>query len=362
MVWMKLPPSNAQHNLICGLALLAFLSILNSGCGARTSSNGPTIEFLVVPQADPGGPESNGTISGRVVGARPGQQIVLFARSGKWWVQPLADKPFTAIQANSQWTSSTHLGTEYAALLVEPGYRPPATIDELPKEGGEIVVVKTVAGAKPPPATMLQFSGYEWQVRNVPSDRGGKWNKYAPTNAWTDANGLLHLRIANTSGDWTCAELKLTRSLGYGSYAFVVRDTSHLEPAVVVSMFTWDDRDDENHRELSIELTRWGDAANKNAQYVVQPYYVPANVDRFVTPAGVMTHSFRWEAGKVTFRSVRGSANTAGSPVVAEHVFNSGVPSPGSESLHLNLYIFGSAGTALQNEAEIVVEKFEYLP
>ena len=43
-------------------------------------------------------------------------------------------------------------------------------------------------------------------------------------------------------------------------------------------MFTWDDGGDApNHRELSIELTRWGDAANKNA-HVVQPYYIPANV------------------------------------------------------------------------------------
>jgi hypothetical protein len=358
---MKLPRSNTPRIFILELALIA--SLLLSGCGPRSANTKPSIEFIIIPQADPGGPDSLGTISGRVVGARPGQQIVLFARSGNWWVQPLTDQPFTSIQADSQWTNSTHLGTDYAALLVEPGYQPAATIDELPKEGGKILVVKTVPGLKAPAATTLRFSGYEWQVRNAPSDRGGNWNKYDTANAWTDANGLLHLRIAQKAGQWTCAEVKLTRGLGYGSYAFVVRDASHLEPAVVASMFTWDDQgDDQNHREMSIELTRWGDAANKNAQYVVQPYYVPANVDRFMAPPGVLTHSFRWEPGKVTFKSVRGPAISDGAPVVSQHVFDSGVPSPGGESVHLNLYIFGNAGNPLQNEAEIVVEKFEYLP
>ena len=303
-----------------------------------------------------------GRFSGSVVGARPGQQIVLFAKAGKWWIQPLANQPRTAIQADSHWTNSTHLGTEYAALLVEPGYEPPATMDALPQVGGAVLAVKTVTGTPPPPIKKLQFSGFEWEVRSIPSNRGGTSHDYEPANAWTDANGLLHLRVAKIDGRWSCAELKLTRSLGYGSYSFVVRDSFHLQPALVTSMFTWDDGGDApNHREVSIELTRWGDAANKNAQYVVQPYYVPANVDRFMVPAGAMTHSFRWEPGKVTFRSTRGSAN-AESSVVAQHVFSSGIPTPGNESVHLNLYIFGNPGDALQNEAEVVIEKFDYLP
>ena len=37
------------------------------------------------------------------------------------------------------------------------------------------------------------------------------------------------------------AEVKLSRSLGYGSYRFVVQDVAHLEPAAVFALFTWDD-------------------------------------------------------------------------------------------------------------------------
>lgn len=345
------------------LIVFAVSCVVTGGCSVRNVGGRPSIEFTQVPQADPGGPDKLGTIAGRVTGARSGQKIVLYSKSDKWWVQPLANQPFTNIQADSQWTSSIHLGTEYAALLVEPGYQPPPTVDSLPKEGGLVVSVKTIEGEKLSPSSpvTLRFSGYEWEVRSLDSDRGGTRHGYDPSNAWTDEKGFLHLRIAQKAGQWTCAEVKLTRSLGYGSYFVVVRDASQLDPAVVASMFTWDEQgDDTSHREMSIELTRWGDTANKNAQYVVQPFYVPANVARFMAPAGILTHSFRWEPGKVTFRSVSGDGTVNGTPAVAEHVFNSGVPSPGGEVVHINLYVFGN--NTLQSEAEVVIEKFEYLP
>jgi signal transduction histidine kinase len=99
-----------------------------------------------VPLADEGGPEKLDVIEGRVIGVHTGLQVVLFARSGAWYVQPLADQPFTPIQSDSKWRSGTHLGTEYAALLVEPGYQPPATTDALPGKGGGVTAVVVVKG------------------------------------------------------------------------------------------------------------------------------------------------------------------------------------------------------------------------
>lgn len=349
---------------ILALALGASLLSLLSSCATRPANTKPSIEFSVIPPADEGGPDKTAPIAGRVIGAKPGQQIVLFTKAGIWWVQPTTAQPFTEIQPNSTWTSSTHLGTEYAALLVESGYHPSPTMEVLPSEGGSIVAVKSVPGemSEQSGPTTIQFSGYEWQVRNVRSTRGGRDNVYDSGNAWTDANGFLHLRIANNGGQWSCAEVKLSRSLGYGTYRFVVRDVSHLEPTAVLSIFTWDEADaGQNHREMNVELARWGDAASKNAQYVVQPYYVPANVFRFDVPAGVLTHSFRWEPGRVTFKTVRGSI-ADGPSSVADHVFTSGVPAPGGEAIHLDLFIFGNAQDPLQKNVEVVIEKFEYLP
>src|SRR5260221_1165629 len=356
----------------CGLSISLlgsrttfFFFFFLCGCGKWQSNSEPSIEFTKVPQAGEGGPDTAGTIEGRVTGGRDGQQIVLFARSGQWWVQPLSDQPFTKIQANAKWTNTTHLGTEYAALLVGPGYRPPPTLHSLPVKGGAIIAINTVKGspARPEPVKTVHFSGYDWKIRTAPSNRGGSITHYDSANVWADAGGALHLRIANNAGQWTCAEVSLTRSLGYGMYRFVVKDSSQLEPATVFSMFTWDDSgQDPSHRELGVEITRWGDPLSKNAQYAVQPYYVPANVDRFMIPAGMLTHIFQWEPNKVSFRTVRGADAGKGLRAVAEHVFSSGVPAPGRELIHLNLYIFGGSARRLSKQTEVVIEKFEYLP
>jgi hypothetical protein len=341
--------------MVCALAV---------GCAGPRSDAAPSIEFTRVPDGGEGGPQRLDPIEGRVTGARPGQKIVLFARSGIWWVQPLANEPFTIIRPDGTWRNSTHLGTEYAALLVDADYRPPNRTEALPAPGGLVVAVATAQrdGFVPPPERKLTFSGYEWLIRQASSDRGGP-NDYDAANAWTDADGALHLRIARRAGQWTSAEVILTRSLGYGTYAFVVRDVSHLEPAAAFGMFTWDDVGvDPNHREVAVEISQWGDAASKNAQYVIQPYYVPANVARFTAPAGRLTHSFRWEPGRVSFKTIVGPLGAAASKVVAERDLTSGVPTPGSESIRINLYVFGYALFPLKNGAEVVIEKFEYLP
>jgi hypothetical protein len=285
---------------------------------------------------------------------------VLFAKSGVWWVQPEAQQPFTEIRADSSWTNSTHLGTDYAALLVEGDYSPPLSTETLPEPGGAIAARTVVPGdpsARAPHHT-LEFGGYEWIARAAPSDRGGT-NDYDPANVWTDDVGRLHLRIAGEAPRWTCAEVRLTRRLGYGTYRFVVGDVSHLEPAVVLSFFTWDGpAADQNHREFNLDISRWGEAGSKNAQYVVQPYYVAANVWPFAAPPGVLTHTLLWEPGRLTARTVRGADGS----VVAQHVFTSGVPSAGNEMLRMNLYVFRRSLMPLQRGTEVVIEKFEYLP
>ena len=210
-----------------------------AGCHSREGPAGPSIEFTRIPQSDSGGKEKNDIIEGIVKGGRPGQRIVVYAHSGKWWVQPLPAQPFTRVQPNGKWTNATHLGTEYAALLVEPGFHPPLSLDALPPPGRDVGAIALVRGQAKPPSVTIAFSGYEWRVRDAPSSRGGG-NQYSPSNVWTDSDGAMHLAIKRIGNDWVCSEVSLTRSLGYGTYRFVVRETSHLEPSQVFTVFTWD--------------------------------------------------------------------------------------------------------------------------
>ena len=224
--------------------LLLILCAAMVGCQARRDKAAIAIEFTKIPPAAQGGRERVDTVAGRAVGARAGQQIVVYARSGPWWVQPWPDNALIPIQSDSTWSTSTHLGFEYAALLVDPGYHPPPTMDVAPTPGGSVVSVMIVKGTgttELAPTKPLQFSGYDWKVRTIASDRGGLNNPYGGDSAWTDEKGALHLRIKKTpEGRWSCAEVVLTRSLGYGTYITVIHDTSHLEPAAVLSMTTFD--------------------------------------------------------------------------------------------------------------------------
>ena len=340
------------------------LGATSAGCRNATAKVEPSIQFTTIPPAGVGGSEQVAPIAGRVTGIQPGQRIVIYTKSGVWWVQPLTVRPFTTVAADSTWQSTIHLGDEYAALLVDDGYRPANTREALPLLGNGVIAIATVEGTGNPktrPPKVLTFSGYEWDVRNIPSDRGGP-NDYDPDNAWTDAEGLLHLKLAKRDGRWTSAEVILKRGLGHGTYSFTVRDVSDLDPAAAVGLLTWDVQGvDQNHREMDVEISRWGDAKIPNAQYVVQPFYVPANVARFTAPPGTLTHSFRWEPGRVVFTTVLGARAGAGTQV-ASHEFVSGIPTPGGEHVRMNLYYFRYSPVPPQSDVEVVIERFLYVP
>lgn len=142
-----------SRDVVCWLILLLSLTVI--GCGVEHPANKPSVEVTRIPVADEGGRPTVETIAGRVAGAGSQDQIVLFARSGDWYVQPFVNEPFTKIQADSTWSNVTHLGTEYAALLVGPDYMPPAVLSELPSPGGSVLVVTKVDGTPP-------FWGTRW--------------------------------------------------------------------------------------------------------------------------------------------------------------------------------------------------------
>ena len=133
----------AAARLVRRVGCVALLSCVMFACREQS---GPVIKFSRVPRAGEGGPDRTDTIEGRVIRARLGQRIVLFAHWGPWWVQPFVDGPFTPIEPDSRWRNSTHFGTQYAALLVEANYRPPASTDSLPSTGHGVVAVAVVDG------------------------------------------------------------------------------------------------------------------------------------------------------------------------------------------------------------------------
>src|SRR5713101_7916650 len=177
--------SVAPKKLAWALILIGVFGFAAQGWHSQKSSARPSIEFTKIPPAAQGGRERVDTLSGRLRNARPKQQIVIYAHSRQWWVQPWPEHPFIPIKADSTWSTETHLGFEYASLLVEPDFHPLPTMDVAPTQSASVALVKIMKGVGTPqfaPTGSLKFSGYDWAVRMIESDKGGVNKLYDPEN------------------------------------------------------------------------------------------------------------------------------------------------------------------------------------
>lgn len=186
---------------------------------------------------------------------------------------------------------------------------------------------------------------------------------YVQQNAFVDGLGQLHLRLSKCGDAWCAGEIFTTQNLGYGTYSFSLNSAvNNLDPNVTLGLFTWDGQaGDQNNREWDIEFGRWGNSnATTNAQYVVQPFNAPGNLQRFLmSPAATSNHTVTWLPNSVQFRSTSGGAQISqwtypGSALA--------IPAPGGVRLHLNLYVgVGSAPTVPLTQ-EVVISNFQYTP
>jgi hypothetical protein len=115
---------------------------------AQTTKEAPesSISITTVPAWDPGGPDKTGSIAGTVRTTCGNCMVVLYAHGDVWYVQPWANQPFTKI-SNGKWSNQTHLGAEYAALLVKPGFQAPTQTGVLPS-GANVLATTTERGRR----------------------------------------------------------------------------------------------------------------------------------------------------------------------------------------------------------------------
>ena len=205
----------------------------------------------------------------------------------------------------------------------------------------------------------MAFAGHTWSVKASAGPVGPGPNVFSdsPENVWVDGAGL-HLRITYRASRWRAAEVVLHRTLGYGTYRFTVASpVGRLDPNVVLGLFTWSDDPGCNHREIDIELARWGNpAAAFNAHYVVQPSSAVGNVWSFVYPddgAGSV-HEFMWAADAVRFRS----ATALGAPIADWKYTGRDVPKTENERVRINVWLHGGAAPMNGNEVEVVISDF----
>jgi hypothetical protein len=321
-------------------------------------------------------------LKGSVVGINSDDYVIgVYMFVDDWWPKPTFAQPWTAIEANGTWqcdiaTSIYDLNaTEVIAFLV-----PKNEISEWPIDFGiesglaalplEAFRFPSAGAFRPSCFTKkIQFAGYNWLVKNSGLQSVGPGpNIFDSNNAWVDANGLLHLKITNNGDKWQCAEVFIEDSSGGGTYSFAVdSNVSAMDANVVLGLFTWDEFAPQNaNREMDIEISRWGDAAADNAQYVVQPGAKAGNLNIFnIDPCDQpVTHILDWRFGSADFESFYGLVPPAEQSDLIDSWTNTGsdVPRPGTENARINLWLDGGNPPADGCEVEVVIRNFEMNP
>jgi len=216
----------------------------------------------------------------------------------------------------------------------------------------------------------LHFSGYDWWIKSSQTPVGPGPNHFSGSsnNVWLDETGQLHMKITNRDDKWYCAEVVSLQNFGYGKY--VIRLASRFEVLnenVVVGLFTWSDTPNYHHREIDIELSRWGDPVNANSQYVVQPWDTPGNIHRFEVQLSdrFSTHIFDWRSDQITWQTYAGISPLpiADSLLVQTWSYRGAdIPKPGDENFRINFWLMEGRPPTNNKEAEVVVNQVEFIP
>ena len=205
----------------------------------------------------------------------------------------------------------------------------------------------------------VTFSGRTWTVKTSSSAVGPGPNVFSEANAVVDSSGYLRLRISKSGRRWTCGEVVLQESLGYGTYEWELgSNVASLDPFAVLGLFTWNNDDASYfHREIDFEAARWGNSRDRtNAQWVVQPWDVSGNLRRFTIGSSVPTViRFTWSASRVDFATLVG-----GSVVESWSYTGSYVPPAGGENPRMNLWLY--KGRAPKAAVEVIIRSFTFTP
>ncbi len=213
-------------------------------------------------------------------------------------------------------------------------------------------------------AKTLEWSGYEWHVKTSEEPFGPGPNMWsdAGDSVWVDGQDRLHLKIRNINGQWHCAEVMSTKSLGHGQYIFYLDSrVDNLNANIAAGLFVHSD--DQN--EIDIEFSKWGQERRyTHHQFVLQPRIDDTNLHRsdWRVKSPRSTHGFIWSNDEVRFRSFTDHVIKGKRAIKRWNYAGPNNPVPNNEKVHINLWLYKGAPPTDGSEAILVVSKFIFVP
>lgn len=213
---------------------------------------------------------------------------------------------------------------------------------------------------------IIDFSGYEWVVRDTKNKKQGPGPNFfddSENNVWVDTQGRLHLKIIKKGDDWYCAEVTLRKSYGYKQYVFYISSQmDSLDKNIVGGLFTYKN----DSEEIDIEFSRWGKSENQNAQFAVQPSNHTGNKVRFKwggPNSAKSTHFIQWKENSIHFSSFSGhTLNPKKEKIIQDWTYSGNdIPKENEERLKINFWLFKGMAPSNKKEAEMIIDHIEIL-
>jgi len=356
--------------VLCGVAIAA--GVLLSGCDGSPTPVGTYTGGVV---GNPNLPPTI-TLDTPATGARQLSghannvdasriKVVIYVLTDMWYIQPLANAPYTNIFSDGSWTSQTNPWNRIVVLLVDSSLfmaSPELTHHPSVEQG---VLVWTEYPSSGP--STLSFSGYTWSFdvsndSNTPFDPGPNYWSNDPSVVHVEADGL-HMKITNGNGLWQCGEIHLPQRLGYGKYT--VQINSRLDQldqnTVAAPLFTYAKLD----QELDLEYSGIGGLvipAPNTAHFVVQPWQTSSNVYPYIQPPiSRFTSQIQWQADHVNFLTWKGwSAVPADSDIIQEWDYKGAdIPPPG-QFVYINLWLLNGHPPVSGVGDEMIINSFTF--
>ena len=342
----------------------SYLVVVSIACvwvaAARAAAS---VEFTSIP---PYGSFDN--LQGKVYGVNPASNrvaVYIYVNGAGWFTKPFCATPLTTIQPDGTWTADITTGgsdqnaTRIAAYVVPASFSQPCVTNVfcIPAAVEQQAIANATTTRVDPATRSFHWSGYDWWVKNSPSPVGPGPNYFSDNtnNVSIDAQGRLHLRITHVGSTWQCAEIVSQATPGYGTYAFhLASPVDTLDQSVILGLFTWTDQSDFAHREIDFEAGRWVDPSDyANAQFVVQPYYLPSHLVRYriPNPPTNSVPSFNWQTNDIVFACATGT--TAATAIATNMLVNPGFET-GLGSSASNWVQFGDAYRTATNTTSAV--------
>jgi len=222
----------------------------------------------------------------------------------------------------------------------------------------------------PAVAKTIDWSGYTWEVRDGGGGPGP--NNWSADNVSVDRQKRLHLKIAKRDGKWSCAELTMTKALGFGRYEFDVDSPAEfMNDNIVLGLFNYPTRDigPDGTNEIDIEYATWGGQQKEHGNWTVWPAVIGVEhgSSQFVPTCETAgsVNTFYWTQDYVSFDWKPVYEGLAGMPCASLHWsyhpadVNKSIPQH-PLPVHINLWLFNGKPPTDDKEVEIIVSAFRY--